>query len=80
MEKNIYEEYQVELDMLDKFESDFNNDLITKIVILELQKCKSMENLKVNIDKMGNAEQMIENARKTIEKSAGVNPLYKEAC
>ena len=31
-------------------------------------------------DVMGNAEQMIENARKTIEKSAGVNPLYKEAC
>lgn len=47
MEKNIYEEYQAELDMLDKFDSDFNNDLITKIVILELQKCKSMENLKV---------------------------------
>lgn len=41
---------------------------------------EAMENLKVNIDKMGNAEQMIENARKTIEKSAGVNPLYKEAC
>lgn len=41
---------------------------------------EAMENLKVNIDKMGNAEQMIENARKTIEKSAGVNPLYKEVC
>lgn len=41
---------------------------------------EAMENLKVNIDNMGNAEQMIENARKTIEKSAGVNPLYKEAC
>lgn len=39
---------------------------------------EAMENLKVNIDKMGNTEQMIENARKTIEKSAGVNPLYKE--
>lgn len=39
---------------------------------------EAMENLKVNIDKMGHAEQMIENARKTIEKSAGVNPLYKE--
>ena len=41
---------------------------------------EAMENLKVNIDKMGNADQMIENARKTIEKSAGVNPLYKEVC
>lgn len=41
---------------------------------------EAMENLKVNIDKMENVEQMIENARKTIEKSAGVNPLYKEVC
>ena len=39
---------------------------------------KAMEDLKINIDKMKNAEKMIENARKAIERTAGVNPLYKE--
>ena len=39
---------------------------------------EAMENLKTNVDKMKNIEQMIENARKRIEKAAGINPLYKE--
>ena len=47
MDIDVYKEYQSELDMLDKFDSDFNNDLITKIVIVELQRCNKIGHVKL---------------------------------
>lgn len=41
---------------------------------------KAMENLKMNVTKTENIQEIIKNATTAIERTAGINPLYKEVC